>query len=50
MVRAIVGTLIEVGEHKRNPHTLQEILQAKDRQAAGRTAPPQGLYLMQVLY
>ena len=50
MVRAIVGTLIEVGQHKRNPNTLQEILHAKDRQAAGRTAPPQGLYLMQVLY
>jgi len=50
MVRAIVGTLIEVGEHKRNPNTLQEILHAKDRQAAGRTAPPQGLYLVQVIY
>lgn len=50
MVRAIVGTLIEVGQHKRNPNTLQEILHAKDRRAAGRTAPPQGLYLVQVLY
>ena len=50
MVRAIVGTLIEVGEQKRSPKTLQEILHAKDRQAAGRTAPPQGLYLVQVLY
>ena len=50
MVRAIVGTLIEVGEHKRNLNTLQEILHAKDRQAAGRTAPPQGLYLVQVIY
>jgi len=29
---------------------LQEILHAKDRQAAGRTAPPQGLYLVQVIY
>jgi tRNA pseudouridine38-40 synthase len=50
MVRAIVGTLIEVGQHKRNPHTIPEILQAKDRRAAGRTAPPHGLHLIQVLY
>jgi tRNA pseudouridine38-40 synthase len=50
MVRAIVGTLIEVGQHKRHPDTIQEILHAKDRRAAGRTAPPHGLYLIQVLY
>ncbi|MEX2493650.1 MAG: tRNA pseudouridine(38-40) synthase TruA [Nitrospirales bacterium] len=50
MVRAIVGTLVEVGQHKRSPHTMQDILRAKDRRAAGRTAPPHGLYLVQVLY
>lgn len=50
MVRAIVGTLVEVGQHKRSPHSIQDILQAKDRRAAGRTAPPHGLYLLQVLY
>ncbi len=50
MVRAIVGTLIEVGQHKRQSNTMLEILHAKDRQAAGRTAPPHGLYLLQVLY
>lgn len=50
MVRAIVGTLVEVGQHKRHPNTMQDILQAKDRRAAGRTAPPHGLYLTQVLY
>jgi tRNA pseudouridine38-40 synthase len=50
MVRAIIGTLIEVGLQKRRPHTIQEILQAKDRRAAGRTAPAHGLYLVQVLY
>ena len=50
MVRAIVGTLVEVGQHKRDPHTMQDILQAKNRRAAGRTAPPHGLYLVQVLY
>ncbi|MDH5427766.1 MAG: tRNA pseudouridine(38-40) synthase TruA [Nitrospirota bacterium] len=50
MVRAIVGTLVEVGQHKRSPHTIQDILQAKDRRAAGRTAPPHGLYLVEVRY
>ena len=50
MVRAIVGTLVEVGQHKRSPHTIQDILQAKDRRAAGRTAPPHGLYLAEVRY
>jgi tRNA pseudouridine38-40 synthase len=50
MVRAIVGTLVEVGQHKRNPNTLAEIFEARDRRSAGRTAPPQGLYLVHVLY
>jgi tRNA pseudouridine38-40 synthase len=50
MVRTIVGTLIEVGQHKRKPDTMHNILLAKDRRAAGRTAPAHGLYLVQVLY
>lgn len=50
MVRTIVGTLTEVGRHKRLPDSIQDILQAKDRRAAGETAPPQGLYLLHVLY
>jgi len=50
MVRAIVGTLVEVGQHKRHPNSMKDILQARDRRAAGRTAPPHGLYLVQVLY
>ncbi len=50
MVRAIVGTLTEVGRHKRSPDSIQDILQLKNRRAAGETAPPQGLYLVQVLY
>jgi tRNA pseudouridine38-40 synthase len=50
MVRTIVGTLIEVGRHKRSPDTIRGILQARDRRAAGETAPAHGLYLIQVLY
>lgn len=50
MVRTIVGTLTEVGRHKRSPDSIRDILQAKDRRAAGETAPPQGLSLVQVLY
>ena len=50
MVRAMVGTLVEVGQGKRSPNTMQNILQAKNRQSAGRTAPSHGLYLVQVLY
>ncbi len=50
MVRALVGTLVEVGQHKRHPNTMRHILQANDRQSAGRTAPSHGLYLTKVLY
>ncbi len=50
MVRAMVGTVVEVGLGKRSPDSLAEILQARDRSAAGRTAPPHGLYLMRVDY
>jgi tRNA pseudouridine38-40 synthase len=50
MVRAIVGTLVEVGQGKRLPHAMKDILDAHDRRAAGYTAPPHGLYLVRVDY
>lgn len=50
MVRNIVGTLIEIGEGKRKSEDIIEILNAKDRQAAGMTANPEGLYLKDVFY
>ncbi|WP_440897146.1 tRNA pseudouridine(38-40) synthase TruA [Amphibacillus sp. Q70] len=50
MVRIIVGTLIEVGLGRRAPDSLREIIKSKDRGAAGKTAPAQGLYLDHVKY
>jgi tRNA pseudouridine38-40 synthase len=50
MVRAIVGTLVEVGQGKRAPASMKSILESKDRRAAGYTAPAHGLYLMRVDY
>lgn len=50
MVRIIVGTLVEVGLGRIKPNQIIEILQSKDRERAGRTAQPQGLYLMRVYY
>lgn len=50
MMRNIVGTLVEVGRGGRRPADVKRILEARDRRLAGVTAPPQGLYLVQVLY
>jgi tRNA pseudouridine38-40 synthase len=50
MVRAMVGTLAEVGQGKRKPEEMKRILDAKDRRAAGYTAPAHGLYLIAVAY
>ena len=50
MVRNIVGTLVEVGLGKIDSQKVRKILQSKDRFCAGATAPPQGLFLMDVAY
>lgn len=50
MVRIMVGTLIETGLGKRKPDTIQEVLDAKNRQMSGYTAPAEGLFLTRVLY
>ena len=46
MVRILVGTLMEVGRGKREPESMKETLEARDRSAAGPTAPAQGLTLV----
>jgi tRNA pseudouridine38-40 synthase len=50
MVRIIAGTLLEVGEGKRRPESVEAALAARERSLAGKTAPPYGLYLTEVLY
>jgi len=50
MVRAIVGTLLEVGNGKLNTSEFKEIVLAKDRKKAGMNAPPEGLFLTSVTY
>ena len=50
MVRILTGTLIEVGLGMRDARSMPEILAAMDRQAAGYTAPAEGLCLKRVFY
>jgi tRNA pseudouridine38-40 synthase len=50
MVRNIVGTLVDVGRKKIEPKQLRRILEARDRDQAGPTAPAQGLCLISVQY
>ena len=50
MVRAIVGTLVEVGKGNLRPEMVGDILERKERRFAGPTAPPQGLFLKKIFY
>ncbi len=50
MVRAIVGTLIEIGLGKLEVHRLHDIIKSKDRSEAGTSVPPQGLFLTNIVY
>ncbi|MFZ6001684.1 MAG: tRNA pseudouridine(38-40) synthase TruA [Bacteroidota bacterium] len=50
MVRAVVGTLLDVGTGKTSVAEFQKILKAKDRKKAGMNVPSEGLYLMKVKY
>ena len=50
MIRIIVGTLLDINEGKLSPDDIPEILSARDRLRAGRTAMAHGLYLNRVFY
>ena len=50
MVRAIVGTLFEVGQGRMKPQDVQAVMASGDRSAAGASAPGEGLYLNRVVY
>jgi tRNA pseudouridine38-40 synthase len=50
MVRIIAGTLVEIGQGKKSPQSMCEIIDAKNRKCAGKTAPAHGLYLVEVYY
>ena len=50
MVRIIAGTLVSVGRGFYTPEQVRDMLEAKDRQQAGVTAPPQGLVLAKIVY
>lgn len=50
MVRAIVGTLIEIGQEKQPPQWMHEVIASKARGTAGTSVPAHGLYLTEVKY
>ena len=50
MVRSLVGTMVTIGKGKAKPSLLAELLLSGERRRAGPTAPPQGLYLVEVTY
>ncbi|WP_010095719.1 tRNA pseudouridine(38-40) synthase TruA [Ornithinibacillus scapharcae] len=50
MVRILVGTLLDVGQGRTHPTDIHQMLEARDRSLAGKTAPAHGLYLWKVTY
>lgn len=50
MVRAIVGTLLEIGKEKMKPEDIKSIIEEKDRRKAGFSAPAEGLFLEKIIY
>ncbi len=50
MVRAVVGTLFDIGRGKRKPEDMLNILEQKNRCSAGQSAPAEGLYLVDIVY
>jgi tRNA pseudouridine38-40 synthase len=50
MVRAVVGTLLDVGSGKTSIAEFKKILDSRDRKKAGANVPPYGLYLSKVKY
>ena len=49
-VRSMVGTLVQVGNGRWRPEDVKSALVAKDRQALGLNAPPEGLYFVEAIY
>jgi tRNA pseudouridine38-40 synthase len=50
MVRNIMGSMLAVGEGRRSPEWIDQLLESKDRTRASMTAAPAGLYLVEVGY
>ncbi|MCH2215662.1 MAG: tRNA pseudouridine(38-40) synthase TruA [Flavobacteriales bacterium] len=50
MVRAIVGTLLPIGEGLESPEYILKVIEKKDRSSAGKSAHPQGLFLNRIIY
>jgi tRNA pseudouridine38-40 synthase len=50
MVRSMMGTLIQIGLHKKSPDVIKTIIETKNRTLAGKTAEARGLYLIKIYY
>lgn len=50
MVRAVVGTLLEVGRGRKEPEWVIDVLEKKERSAAGNSVPPHALFLTDIQY